>query len=73
MILFPKAIAKWRNNPSILAIASKYKTRANFSFSFIFLTEIKVLDISQTIQESGIPVKVIDTNENQIIRKLQIS
>ena len=77
MILFPKAIAKWRNHPSILAIASKYKTRANFSFSFIFKedarTEIKVLDISKAIQESGIPVKVINTNENQIIRKWQIS
>ena len=29
-----KAIAKWRNHPSILAIASKYKNRANFQFCF---------------------------------------
>ena len=40
-----KAIAKWRNHPSILAIASKYKNRAKFSFNFVskedVLTEIK--------------------------------
>ena len=29
-----KAIAKWRNQPSILAIASEYKNRANFEFCF---------------------------------------
>ena len=28
------AIAKWRNHPSILAIASDYKNRANFQFCF---------------------------------------
>ena len=63
-----KAIAKWRNHPSILAIASKYKNRANSSFNFVSkedgLTEIKMLHVSKTIQESGIPVKVIKTNEN---------
>ena len=58
-----KAIAKWRNHPSILAIASEYKNRANFSFNFVskedVLTEIKVLDVSKAIQESDIPVKII--------------
>ena len=48
-----KAIAKWRNHPSILAIASEYKNRANFSFSFVskedVLTEVKVLDVSKAI------------------------
>ena len=29
-----KAIAKWRNQPSILAITSEYKNRANFQFCF---------------------------------------
>ena len=29
-----KAIAKWRNHPIILAIASEYKSRGLFSFSF---------------------------------------
>ena len=30
-----KAIAKGRNDPSILAIVSQYKNRANFSFNFV--------------------------------------
>ena len=29
-----KAITKWRNHQSILAIASEYKTRAKFQFCF---------------------------------------
>ena len=41
-----KAIAKWRNHPSILSIASEYKNRANLSFSFVskedVLAEIKL-------------------------------
>ena len=53
---------------SILAIASEYKNRVNFSFNFVFqedvLTEIKMLDVSKAIQESDIPVKIIKVNEN---------
>ena len=30
-----KAIAKCRKHPSILAIASEYKNKANFSFNFV--------------------------------------
>ena len=63
-----KAIAKGINHPSILAITSEYKNRANFSFNFVskedILTEIKVLDVSKAIRESDIPVKIIKTNEN---------
>ena len=63
-----KAIAKWRNDSSILAIASEYKNRANFSFNFVskedVLTKIKVLYVSRAIQESDIPVKIIKANEN---------
>ena len=63
-----KAIAKWRNHPSILVIASEYKNRANISFNFIskedVLTVIKMMDVSKAIQESDIPVKIIETNEN---------
>ena len=62
------AITKWKNHPSILAITSEYKNRANFSFNFVskedVLTEIKMLDVSKTIQESDIPVKIIKANEN---------
>ena len=63
-----KAIAKWRNHPSILAITSEYKSKANSSFNFVFkedvLTEIKVLDVSKAIQESDIPGKIIKANKN---------
>ena len=62
-----KAIAKWRNHPSILATASRYENRANFSFGFVskedVFTEIKVLDVSKTIQESEIPLKIIKANK----------
>ena len=58
-----KAIAKRRNRPSILAIASEYKNRENFSFNFVskedVLTEGKVLGVSKAFQESDIPVKII--------------
>ena len=63
-----KAIAKWKNHPSIPAISSEYKNRANFSFKFVskedVLTEIKVLDFSKAIQESDIVVKIIKANDN---------
>ena len=58
-----KAIAKWRNHSSILAIASEYIDRDNFSFNFVskedVVTEIKVLDVSKAIQEINIPVKIV--------------
>ena len=63
-----KAIAKSRNHPSIIAIASEYKNRANFSFNFVsredVLTEIKVLGVSKAIQESDILGKIKKANEN---------
>ena len=63
-----QTIAKWRNYPGILAIASKYKNRVNLLFNFVskegVLTEIRVLDVSKAIQESDIPVKFIKANEN---------
>ena len=62
-----EAIAKWRNYPSILAIASEYKNTANFSINFVskedFLTEVKVLDVSKALQESDMSVKIIKANE----------
>ena len=58
-----EAIVKWRNHPSTLAIASEYTNRKNLSLNFVskedVLTEVEVLDVSKTIQESGIPVKII--------------
>ena len=58
-----RAIAKWRNHPSIVAIASEYRNRANLSFNFVskegVLTEKKVLNVSKDIHESDVPVKMI--------------
>ena len=59
---------------SILAIASEYKNRPNFSSNFVskedVLTEIKVLDVLKTIQESDIPVKIIKANENFFVEAI---
>ena len=58
-----KAMAKWRNHPSILAIASEYKNRANFSFNFVskedVLTEIKVLDVSEPFRRVTFRLKLL--------------
>ena len=66
-----KDIAKWRNHPSILAITSEYKNRANFSFNLFsnedVFTEIKEPDVSKAIKESEIPVKIIKANENLFV------
>ena len=63
-----KAIAKWKNYPNILTIASEYKNSANVFFSFVFkenaLTEIKALHVSKAIQESNILFKIMKENEN---------
>ena len=63
-----KATAKWTNHPSILAIASEVKNKANFSFNFVskedVLTEIKMLDIWKAIHKSDILVKIIKGNGN---------
>ena len=65
-ILKAKGIVKWRNHPSILAIASEYENRANFFLNFVskedILTEIKALDNLKAIQENDIPVKIIKEN-----------
>ena len=68
LLLNGEAIVKWRNQPSILAIASEYKNRANFSFNFVskedVLARIKALDVSKAIQENDIPVKIVTANSN---------
>ena len=51
-----KAIAKWRNYPSILTIASEYKNSANFLFSFVFKENV-LTEINETF-------KIMKENEN---------
>ena len=66
-----KAVVKWRNQSSILAIASEYKNGAKFLFNFVskedVLAEIKELDVGKAIQENDVPVKIIKTNENLFV------
>ena len=52
-----KAIAKWRNYPSILTIASEYKNSANFLFSFVFKENV-LTEINETTY------KIMKENEN---------
>ena len=63
-----KAVTKWRYHPSILAMASKYKNRANFPFLVVskedVFAEIKVLDLSNAIQKSGILFNLNKSLEN---------
>ena len=57
-----KAIVKWKNHPSILALVSEHRTWLIF-FHFIskedIFKEIKKLDNSKAVQESDILVKTI--------------
>ena len=57
-----KAIVKWKNHPSILALASEQRTWLIF-FHVIskedLFKEIKKLDSSKPAQETDIPVKTI--------------
>ena len=52
----------------MLAVASEYKNRTNFSFKFVskedVLIEIKGLDASKPIQESDNSSKIVKANEN---------
>ena len=52
-----KAIAKWRNYPSILTIASEYKNSANFLVSFVFKENV-LTEINETTY------KIMKENEN---------
>ena len=57
-----KAIVKWKNHPSILALVSEPRTWLNF-FHIIskeeIFKEIKKIDNSIAVQESDISVKTI--------------
>ena len=57
-----KAIFKWRNYSRILAIASEYANRANFSFNFDVLSEIKTLNYR--------PVSILKIFERLLGRQL---
>ena len=63
-----KAVIKWRNHPSILAVSSEHEKTPRFSFNFVskehVLEEIQILDSSKAIQESDIPVNLTKGNND---------
>ena len=66
-----KAAVKWMHHPTILTIAPEHENKPKFSFNFVLkehvLEGIEMLDSSKAIQESDIPVKII----NKIVIFLQ--
>ena len=58
-----KAILKYRNHPSIIAIQNKCKDNGNFNFIEVdqkqIEKEILKLDVSKASQSSDIPMKVL--------------
>ena len=61
-----KAILKYRNHPSIIAIRDKYKISECFKFTEVdqkeIEKEIKKLDVNKASQRSDIPTKIIKEN-----------
>ena len=63
-----KAILKYRNHPSIIAIQNKCKDKGNFNFIEIdqkqIEKEILKLDVNKASQSSDIPIKVLKENSD---------
>ena len=63
-----KAILKYRNHSSIIAIQSKCKDKGNFNFSEVdqkqIEKEILKLDVNKASQSSDIPIKVLKGNSD---------
>ena len=69
-----KIVILWQKTLMILLlrlfsqVTSEYQNTAKCSLNFVFkeddLSEVKVLDVSKTIQESDIPVKFIMAKDN---------
>ena len=63
-----KAILKYRNHSSIIAIQSKCKDKGNFNFNEVdqkqIEKEILKLDVNKASQSSGIPIKGLKENSD---------
>ena len=61
-----RAIMKYRNHPSVLAVLDKYKNSSIFTFSHVtkeeFLKETGNLDTTKSSQGTDIPTKIIKQN-----------
>ena len=63
-----KAIMKWRNHPSVLAITAVPENRERFTLSSVTLAdvakEISILDSSNAMQKADLPVKLLKGNKD---------
>ena len=63
-----KAIMKWRNHPTVLAITAVHENRERFTFNSVTLSdvakEINILNSSKAIQEADLPVKLWKDNKD---------
>ena len=59
-----KAIMKWRNHSSALAITVFNESRKRFTFSSVTIAEINILNSSRSIQEADLPVKLLKDNKD---------
>ena len=63
-----KAIMKWRNHPSVLAITAFHENRVRFTFSSVTFAdvakEINIFNSSKAIQETDLPVKLFKYNKD---------
>ena len=63
-----KAIMKWRNHSSALAITVFNESRKRFTFSSVTIAdvakEINILNSSRSIQEADLPVKLLKNNKD---------
>ena len=65
-------IVKYRAHPSVIAIKENCTSKYNFDFSFVekvvILTEIKMLQSNEAIQNTDIPIKSIKENADIFAR-----
>ena len=63
-----KAIVKWRNHSSVLAITAVHENRERFTFSYVTIEdvvkEINILYSSKAIQEADLLVKLLKNNKD---------
>ena len=66
-----KAIMKWRNHPSVLAITAVHENRERFTFSSVTFAdvakEINIFNSSKAIQETDLPVKLFKYNKDSFV------
>ena len=64
-----KAIIKWRNHPSVLAVTAVHENRERFTFSSVTLADVakeinNILNSLKAIQEADLSVKLLKDNKD---------